>query len=233
MLLPFEILFYLGVEEGVVAVVVLDDVAMFEQGDAGADVESVGEVVGGDDDGGVVLVAIGLEQVFHGELGGGVEEVEGFVEQEQLGIVEHGTDDAHFLLVAHRKVANEGFLTEHFAVHETIEKQQTVVQHGVGNVGYFCNKTEILFGGEIVDEEASIDKGTRVCLPTLAFRGVARDWFPIHKSVDGDTTSIGMQEVENDAEEGCLACTIIADKTDGFAAMNGIALDVEHFLLSE
>ena len=81
MLLTLKVFLYLGVEESIVAVVVLDDASVFEKSDARTDVEGVGEVVGGHDDGGMLLTTVGLKQVLHGQLRGGVEKVKRLIEQ--------------------------------------------------------------------------------------------------------------------------------------------------------
>ena len=67
-LLPPEVLFYFGIQHGIIAVIVLEDDAMFEEGDAGTNVESVRQIVRGNYDGGFMLMAIGLEQIFHRQL---------------------------------------------------------------------------------------------------------------------------------------------------------------------
>ena len=80
MLLTLKVFLYLWVEESIVAVVVLDDATVFEKRDARTDVEGVGEVVGGHDDGGMLLTTIGLKQVLHGQLRGGIQKVKGLIE---------------------------------------------------------------------------------------------------------------------------------------------------------
>ena len=45
-LLPTEVLFYFGIQHGIIAVIVLEDDAMFEEGDTGTDVEGMSQVVG-------------------------------------------------------------------------------------------------------------------------------------------------------------------------------------------
>jgi len=45
-LLPPEVLFYFGIQHGIIAVIVLEDETMFEEGDTGTDVEGVGQVMG-------------------------------------------------------------------------------------------------------------------------------------------------------------------------------------------
>ena len=58
---------------------------MLQQGDAGRDVYRVLQVVAGDEDGGTRLLAVVGEQVLQNQLTGGVEEVEGLVEDDRHG----------------------------------------------------------------------------------------------------------------------------------------------------
>ncbi len=130
-LLPAKVLFYFGIQHGIIAVIVLEDDAMFEEGDTGTDVEGVGQVVGRHDDSGFLFLAVGLQQVLHRQLGGGVEEIERFIKYQQFGIVQHGTDDAHLLLVTHGEVAYQRLLPQYLTIHETIELKKTVVHDGI------------------------------------------------------------------------------------------------------
>lgn len=196
----FEIGLYFGSQQSIILVVVFDDGAVFEQGDARADVERVGEVVGRDDDCGLLLLVVGLEQVFHSKLRCGVEEVERLVEQEQARMMKHGAYDAHFLLVAHREVADEGVLAEHFAVHERVEPQKALAERFViyaGDLGY---EAEIFFWREVIDQESRIDKRSRARFPLLAFGCVARHGLAAEEAVYGDVARVGLEQVEDDAE---------------------------------
>ena len=90
--------FSLGLSVAVVDVA-YDD-SMLEQGDAGADVDGVLQVVARYEDGGAGLLVVLREEVLDGTLAAGVEEVEGLVEDEHLWAQEHGSDDTHLLFVA-------------------------------------------------------------------------------------------------------------------------------------
>ncbi len=67
---------------------VADDLAMLQQGDAGGDVDSMLQVMAGDDDGSASLTGIVGDEVLQHQLTGGVEEVEGLVEDDRLGLAE-------------------------------------------------------------------------------------------------------------------------------------------------
>ena len=58
---------------------------MLQQGDACGDVHRVLQVVAGDEDGGTRLAVVVGEQVLQDQLTGGVEEVEGLVEDDRRG----------------------------------------------------------------------------------------------------------------------------------------------------
>ena len=90
--------FSLGLSVAVVDVA-YDD-SMLEQGDAGADVDGVLQVVARYEDGGAGLLVVLREEVLDGTLAAGVEEVEGLVEDEHLWAQEHGSDDTYLLFVA-------------------------------------------------------------------------------------------------------------------------------------
>ena len=67
---------------------VADDDTMLQQGDTGRDVYRMLQVVAGDEDGGTCLLLVVGKQVFQDQLRGGVEEVEGLVEDDNLWLAE-------------------------------------------------------------------------------------------------------------------------------------------------
>jgi len=221
----YKVFFDLGGEVGIVFVMVLDDVSVFEQGDAGADVEGVGEVVRGDDDGGSGLAVVALEQVLHGVLGRGVEEVEGFVEQEELGLVEHGSDDADLLLVACREVADEGFGADDFAVHKVVEALEALLELSCGDVVDLAEEVEIFLGGEIVDEEACIDVSSGGGFPLFAVG--------CGDASDASDTAVGTDEVEDDAEECGLSGSVITNESDDLSVVDDVGVNIECYFLAK
>ncbi len=94
---------------------VADDAAVLQEGNARRDVDGVLQVVAGDDDGGTGLLGVFAQQVLQQHLTGGVEEVEGFVEDDDLGVADEGGDDADLHLVTGREVADELLLSEELA----------------------------------------------------------------------------------------------------------------------
>ena len=151
---------------------VADDDAMLQKGDARRDVDGVLQVMAGDEDGGSRLLGIVLEQVLQHQLAGGVEEVEGLVEDDRLGVAEEGGDDADLHLVTCREVADELLLAEDLAVGETLEVLEALVNFLLADAGDLAEEGEILLGGEEVDEEAFVDIGADVLFPGFAFGGV-------------------------------------------------------------
>ena len=80
------------------------------QGDAGADFYRMGQVMARHEDGGTRFLVVGLKQVPQCGLRTGVEEIERFVQNQELGAVKQGGKDARFLLVARREVPDEFLL---------------------------------------------------------------------------------------------------------------------------
>ena len=87
-------------------------------------------------------------------------------------MVEHGGDDADFLLVSGRIVADEFFLPHHFAVHEAFEGKQAFVYLLFLQTVHLTDEVEVFFGGEVVYQETVVYKGSREVLPVLAFADV-------------------------------------------------------------
>ena len=220
-----EVLLNFFNEISVVFVVVFQNLSVFEQGDAGTDIQGVGEVVAGNDDGGSCFAVVTLEQVLHGVLAGGVEEVEGFVEQQQPGIVEHGSDDAYLLLVSGGEVADEGVGAEHFAIHEVFKFLQTRGNGVFADVVDFTDEIEVFFGGKVLDEEAGVYIRTGLLFPLFA---VCRS----HASY-ACHAAVGLNEVEYNAEKRRLACPVVAYQSDDFTVVYGIVLDVEGNFLAK
>lgn len=66
--IAFEISLYFRSQQSIVAVVILNDAAMFKQSYSSADVEGVSKIVRGHHDCGVMLLAVCFEQILHGKL---------------------------------------------------------------------------------------------------------------------------------------------------------------------
>ena len=147
--------------------------------------------------------------------------------------MQHGSDDAYFLFVAHGEIAYKCVLSEDFSVHEAVIAEKSLMESFIGDIADFGYETEVFFGSEVVDKESRVDKGTGVSFPVFRLGCVARDSLSVIDAIDGDATAVGFEEVEDEAEECGLACPIIADKTYEFAAVDGVAVDVQCLLVSE
>ena len=148
---------------------VADDDAMLQKGDARRDVDGVLQVMAGDEDGGSRLAVIIGENVLQDILRRGIEEVEGLVEDDRLGVAEEGGDDADLHLVTCREVADELLLAEDLVVGETLEVLEALVNFLLADAGDLAEEGEILLGGEEVDEESIIDIGAHIVFPSLTF----------------------------------------------------------------
>ena len=72
---------------------------MLQKGDAGTDVDGMVEVVTGEEDGGSGTLVVLLKEMLDETLTAGVEEIEGLVQYQQLGLHGQGGYDADLLLV--------------------------------------------------------------------------------------------------------------------------------------
>lgn len=122
----------------------------------------------------------------------GVEEVERLVEYQQLGIVQHGRDDAYFLLVSHGVVAYELLLSQHLVVHKAFEWFQPFVYLFLLQTVHFADEVEVFFRSQVVDQETVVDVGSGYAFPVLASGYV--------DVIDGDFALVGLQQVEDKAE---------------------------------
>ena len=189
-----------------------DDIAVLEYDDAGGDVDGVLQVVGADDDGGSSALLVVGEQMLELVLRRGVEEVERLVEDDGLRLSEECRHDAHLLLVACREVAYELLLSEDLrgvAQHVSVEGGGRLL--AVGIVGYALDlgeELEVFLWGEVVDEEALVNIGAHVLFPLLALGGV--DGGGQGRELVADGTLVGLEQVEEHAEEGGLSRSVVA-----------------------
>ena len=183
------------------------------------------KVVAGYDDRGVMFLVVALEQVLDDALAAGVEEVEGLIEDEQLGVVEHGGDDAYLLLVAHGEVADVLLLTQHLAVHEALKRLKPSIHLLFFESVHLADEVEVLLGSEVVDEEAVVDEGVGEGFPLLAL---------LHgDALEGDVAAVGLQQVENQPEEGGLAGSVVAHQAEHLALGYLVLLDIDSELAAE
>ena len=198
---------------------------MLEEGDARGYLDGVLEVVRRDEDGGACFLVIGGEHLLEDVLRRGVEEVEGLVEDDEVGTVEECGYDAYLLLVSGAEVAYELLLVEDFAVHELVEVVLALLDllfaHGVG----LAYELEILLGCEEVDEEGFVDVGAGGGLPVFVLGGV--------DAVDGHFSLVGLEEVEYHAEEGGLSGSVVSHESEDVAFVDVELGDVDGCLLTE
>ena len=88
-----------------------------------------------------------------------------------------------------------------------------------------ADEVEVFFGRQVVDEEAIVDEGTRKGFPVFALADVG--------PVDGDVAAVGLQQVEDEAEEGGLARTVITHESEHFALVDCIVFYIDGFLFTE
>ena len=78
---------------------------------------------------------------------------------------EHGADDAYFLSVSFRKVANILTRSHDFIAHQRHECFETVRQSVAVDAIYLSDEVEKLLRRVEVDEESLVDERASVCFP--------------------------------------------------------------------
>ena len=228
-----EVVLEFGLGLSVAVVDVAYDDSMLEQGDAGADVDGVLQVVARDEYGGAGLLVVLREEVLDGALAAGVEEVEGLVEDEHLWAQEHGCDDTYLLLVAGAQVADEFLLSDYLVCHEVAEAVEEGLQVVGGDSADACYELEVFVGGEVVDEEGFVDVCTCPVFPLLGFSHVHVDVGLLEVACHVHVTVVGFYQVEDESEEGALASSVVAHKSQHLTAVDGVAVDVDGDFLAK
>lgn len=189
----------------------VDEFAFFDDGDAVAEVLEFAEDVGGDEDGFAHALEF-LEDGHHFDAGSGVESAGGFVEEEELGVVDEDAGEAESLLHAAAEGADEGSLF----VGES-DKFEHVFD------GVFA-----LFGGDFVAsaEEVEVFGDFHVFVDAKEVGHVA-DEVADGVGVAGDvvaeyfgTAGAGGKEGGEDAERGGFAGAVGADEAEKVAAVD-------------
>ena len=211
---------------------------MLQEGYAGTDVHGVLEVVAGDEDGSTSLLVVLLQEALNGTLAGGVEEVEGLVQDEHLGLQEHGTNDAHLLLVAGREVADEFLLSCHLARHELLKVLQEGVHLLLLAAGDATDELEVLVGREIVNQEGLVHEGTCPVLPVLRMCHIHTALgnalaLLLLRGVHEHTATVGLDKVQHQAEERALASTVVANETQHLTVLDLITFYIHGNLLAK
>jgi len=153
-------------------------------------------------------------------LGGGVKVGEGFVEDEDLWILQEAGGDAYFELVAFGEVADKFAAFEDAAGEKGFEGLQVFVYVGPGAVIQVAYEVEIFFGGKVVDEEAFVQVGGGIFFPVFCVGDVA--------FVGQDLAFVCSYEVEQETEEGGLSCAVVADEADHFSLADLELLDIDY-----
>ena len=97
---------------------ILHQLAFLQQKDAGGDVGNEVEVMAGDDDRGALLLTDALNHVGDRHLGRWIEIVEWLIQEKNLRIDDHRSDDANLLSVALREIAEILFGSHDFIVQD-------------------------------------------------------------------------------------------------------------------
>ena len=176
-------------------------------------------------DSGMSLGSIVGEQFLQDALAGGVQEVEGFVENHHLWTANECCHDTHFLFVASREVAYEFVLCEYLATSEVLEGLQSFFNLLLVDAANLPQKSEILLRREVVDEESVINIGTHETLPVLTFGRVDAAY--------ADRAGIGLQQVEDHTEECGLARSVVAYQSQDITVVDSERRDVAGDGLSE
>ena len=139
--------------------------------------------------------------------------------------MDHGTDDADFLLISHREAADIFLLSKDFSTHQLFERLQAFIHFLLAEAIDFTYEIEVFFRGKVIDQETLINKGTHFTLPVLSFTYV--------HLIYADVAIISFQQVEYQAEEGSFSCTIIAHQTNHLASIHHITVDIHGDLLAK
>ena len=123
------------------------------------------QVMTADKDGGMCLCGILFQGTLQDILTGGVQEIEGLVQDDDRCLPDKGRDDANLLLVTCREVADQFFLTEDLATGEMLELLQALIDNLLWCAAYFPKEREILLRRQVVNQETFVDIGADLLLP--------------------------------------------------------------------
>lgn len=199
---------------------ILHQLAFLQQEDAGGDVGNEVEVVAGDDDRGALLLADALNHVGDSHLRRWIEIVERLIQEKNLRINNHRSNDANLLAVALRKITEILLGSHDFIVHKALKLSQSLLQGFIVNVINISYEIEVFLRGEEVDEESTVDVTAGIFLPDLTL---------VHLlSIAFHETVISLNQVENQTEQGGLARTIITYESYQLALCNTQIINIEY-----
>lgn len=189
----------------------VDEFAFFDDGDAVAEVLEFAEDVGGDEDGFAHALEF-LEDGHHFDAGSGVEAAGGFVEEEELGVVDEDAGESESLLHAAAEGADEGAL---------FVRQSDEFEHVFD--GVFA-----LFGGDFVAgaEEVEVFGDFHVFVNAKEVGHVAdevTDGVGVASDVvaeDFGAAFTGGEEGGKDAERGGFAGAVGSDEAEEVASVD-------------
>ena len=107
---------------------ILHQLAFLQQKDARGDIGNEVEVMAGDDDRGALFLADALNHVGDSHLRRRIKIVEWLIQEKNLRINNHRSDDTNLLAVALRKIAEILLGSHDFIVHKALKLSQSFLQ---------------------------------------------------------------------------------------------------------
>jgi hypothetical protein len=193
---------------------VVKEVAFVDEEDAGAEGDDVGHVVAGEEDGDVVALVVGGDELAQAALHGDVEAESGLVEEEEAGAVEEAGDELALHALAEGEVAHlaaeEGFHAEQG--DELVDGGLKIGRGHVVDGGEYAPAIE---RGDVPAELAAVagDHGKLAQVGGAALGG--------GEAGDLDVTGGGMEEAGEELEGGGLAGAVGAEDGDHLAGLDG------------
>ena len=152
----------------------------------------------------------------------GVEEVERFVKYDELRACEQCSHDAHLLLVTGREVAYIFFLSQYLTVHKRLVLGYFLVHILLRHARNLTHKLQIFLRCKEVDKEAAVNVRSRERLPVLAHGriDVCRFCAVRHVRRKQHASFVGIQKVENKAEERGLSRSVVSHESENLSVMD-------------
>lgn len=199
---------------------ILHQLAFLQQEDAGGDVGNEVEVMAGDDDRSALLLADTLNHVGDSHLRRRIKIVERLIQEKNLRIDDHRSDNANLLSVALREITEILLGSHDFIVHKALKLRQSLLQDLIVDVIDISNEIEVFLRGEEIDEESAVDVTAGIFLPVFTL---------VHLlSIAFHETIISLNQVENQTEQSSLARTIITYESYQLALCNTQIINIEY-----
>jgi len=173
-----------------------------------AHVDGFIDVVGDEDHGGAAVFPEAQDFILHAHAGEGVEGAEGFIEEEDFGVVDKGAGEGDALGHAAGELVGirGGELFEADEAHEVVDFAAFFAEDAAGDEAGF----DVGADGEPGEE-------VRILEDEAAFGAGAEDGF----GADEEFAGVGCVEAGDEAEEGGFAAAARADEGDEFAGGDG------------